>query len=88
MNIRIQKRFLKDLAKIPKKDRQKIERFVFEESKTFVATEITEIFDKLQGYHSFYKIRFGNYRVGVHFENDTLTFERVLHRKEIYRYFP
>lgn len=76
------------MAKIPKKERQKIEHFVFEESKTFQAVQITDIFDKLRGYRSFYKIRFGNYRVGVRFEENTLTFERVLHRKEIYRYFP
>jgi len=30
----------------------------------------------------------GDYRVGVIFEEETVTFCRVLHRKEIYRYFP
>lgn len=46
------------------------------------------MFEKLKGYQTYYRIRFGNYRVGVGYEEDVLTFQRVLHRKEIYRYFP
>lgn len=42
----------------------------------------------MKGYPGYYKIRFGDYRVGLHIENDTVIFERVLHRKEIYRHFP
>jgi mRNA-degrading endonuclease RelE of RelBE toxin-antitoxin system len=30
----------------------------------------------------------GDYRLGVIFDGEILIFERVLHRKEIYRYFP
>ncbi|MGK7945796.1 MAG: type II toxin-antitoxin system RelE/ParE family toxin, partial [Microcystaceae cyanobacterium] len=33
-------------------------------------------------------IRVGNYRIGFFGENDTITFVRVLHRREFYRYFP
>ena len=44
--------------------------------------------EKLEGYRNYYKIRFGNYRAGVHIEGDILTFERILNRKEIYRFFP
>ncbi len=34
------------------------------------------------------RIRIGDYRLGIIFDGETLIFERVLHRKEIYRYFP
>ena len=43
---------------------------------------------KLKGYRNYYKIRFGDYRVGLRYEDDTLIFERVLHRKDIYKYYP
>ena len=36
----------------------------------------------------YYRIRTGDYRVGMTIEEDTVTFVRALHRKEIYRYFP
>jgi mRNA interferase RelE/StbE len=36
----------------------------------------------------YYRIRSGDYRVGITIENDNVTFIRVLHRKEIYRFFP
>ena len=82
------KKFLKDLAIIPKNERISIEVFAFE---TLIECKsITEIgkMEKLKGYQSFYKIRFGNYRLGLKIEGETLILERVLHRKDIYRYFP
>ncbi|MFM6062867.1 MAG: type II toxin-antitoxin system RelE family toxin, partial [Microcystis panniformis] len=30
----------------------------------------------------------GDYRIGFFVEEDTITFARVLHRREFYRYFP
>ena len=44
--------------------------------------------EKLKGFKIYYRVRFGVYRVGLRFENDTLTFERAVHRKDIYRVFP
>ena len=49
--------------------------------------EITNI-KKLQGYENAYRLRVGDYRIGVIFDGETLIFQRVLHRKDIYRYFP
>lgn len=43
---------------------------------------------KLQGYGDAYRIRVGDYRIGLTFDGETVTFRRVLHRKDIYRYFP
>jgi mRNA interferase RelE/StbE len=86
--VKVNKKFLKDLAKLPLNDRQKIESFVFEESEKIESLESTGGFEKLKGYQTYYRVRFGNYRVGVRYENEILIFERVLHRKEIYRYFP
>ena len=88
MDIKVNRRFLKDLIKVPVNERMKIERLVFEVSSTLESIESAGIFEKLKGYKSFYKARFGNYRIGVSYSDDTLIFQRVLHRKEIYKYFP
>jgi len=43
---------------------------------------------RLKGEGPYYRIRVGDYRLGVLLEGEVVTFVRVLHRKEIYRYFP
>lgn len=50
-------------------------------------TEISNL-KKIKGANNAYRIRVGDYRIGVFIENETVTFSRVLHRKEVYRYFP
>ena len=88
MKVTYRKRFLKDLSRIPFKHRVRIEQFVFEQvpkSKTVLKSGKLE---RLTGYPDYYKVRFGNYRVGLKVLDDNVLFERVLHRKDIYRYFP
>ena len=82
MTVNYNKKFLKDLASLPKKDRNKIEAFVFEEISAFSNSSLVLNLEKLTGFSHFYKIRFGNYRVGIRLINEVFTFERVLHRKE------
>lgn len=43
---------------------------------------------KLKGEDNVYRIRVGDYRIGFFVKDDTITFSRVLHRREFYRYFP
>ncbi|HAO10876.1 MAG TPA: plasmid stabilization protein, partial [Planktothrix sp. UBA8407] len=43
---------------------------------------------KLKGDDNAYRLRVGDYRIGFYFDGETVTFARVLHRKDIYRYFP
>jgi mRNA interferase RelE/StbE len=43
---------------------------------------------KLKGGGNYYRVRVGEYRVGLVIEGDSVTFMRFLDRKEIYRYFP
>jgi len=49
--------------------------------------EISNI-KRLDAKGKYYRIRVGDYRLGLVFEQGTLTFVRCLNRKEIYRYFP
>ena len=82
------KKSLKDLSIIPKNERTIIEVFAFETLMKYNSTAGIGKMEKLKGYQNFYKVRFGNYRLGVKLEGETLILERVLHRKDIYRYFP
>ena len=43
---------------------------------------------KLKGYRFYYRIRIGDYRIGVTIIGDTVTFERCLPRKDFYRSYP
>ena len=43
---------------------------------------------KLKAEGFYYRLRIGNYRIGLTIQDETITFIRFLHRSEIYRYFP
>jgi mRNA interferase RelE/StbE len=43
---------------------------------------------RLSGSSGFYRIRVGDYRIGISVEGDEVEFVRCLHRRDIYRYFP
>ena len=43
---------------------------------------------RLQARGKYYRIRIGDHRLGLVFEQGAVTFVRCLNRKEIYRYFP
>lgn len=89
MKVEFKKSFAKDLKK-KSKDRQLsaiVEQII---GKVDEAEDIHQIpnLKKLKAQGCFYRIRTGNYRLGLIIENDTVTFVRLLHRREIYRYFP
>ncbi len=42
----------------------------------------------MRGYANHYRIRIGNYRLGVVVDGDTAILFRFMHRREMYRYFP
>ena len=81
--------FIKELARLPKEVRERVEKLAFgDEIKKdpFLGGKV----GKMVGYKTYYKIRVGDYRVGLHIDrqNRIIKFMRVLHRKEIYRKFP
>jgi len=43
---------------------------------------------KLSGYKNFYRIRIGDYRIGIEINKDTIIFAAFDHRSAIYKYFP
>lgn len=43
---------------------------------------------KIEGYEAYYRLRIGDYRLGIKLAGNTLELIRFLHRKDIYRRFP
>lgn len=43
---------------------------------------------KLIGFTTFYRIRIGHYRLGIECVDDKVQLLAIMHRKEIYRFFP
>ena len=43
---------------------------------------------QITGFKGFYRIRIGDYRLGIAVEGEEVEFVRCLHRRDIYRYFP
>ncbi len=89
MNLRFEKSFVKDLKGVKDKSVLKRVKSVIEELES-----LDNLFAfrgdirKLKGSDRFWRIRIGDYRIGLEVEGNTVIFVRILHRKEIYRYFP
>lgn len=50
--------------------------------------EISQL-KKLKGFKNYYRIRLGDYRIGLEVQNnDMVIFVLIAHRKEVYRRFP
>lgn len=43
---------------------------------------------KMVGTANFYRIRIGDYRIGIVVEEETVEFVRCLPRRDLYRHFP
>ncbi len=88
MNVQFRKSFEKDLGKIRDEDLLiKIKTVIEEIEKAENLLDVNNI-KKLKADGNYYRIRVGDYRIGLTDNEDVITFVRVLHRKEIYRYFP
>ncbi|PSN16185.1 plasmid stabilization protein [filamentous cyanobacterium CCT1] len=88
MRVEFRKTFEKDLRKIR-------EQALLGKIKSIIeATEAAETLDevanikKLKGEDGYFRIRLGDYRIGLFLQDEVLLFVRILHRKEFYRYFP
>ncbi|MES2809696.1 MAG: type II toxin-antitoxin system RelE/ParE family toxin [Bacteroidota bacterium] len=80
--------FLKDLDKISQKSvKSSVLEIIDEVEKLRSLSEITNI-KKLKSYHTAYRIRTGDYRIGIIVDNDVVVFTRLVHRKDIYKVFP
>ena len=88
MNVKYEKCFAKDLKNVKEKNFLKRVKEVIDEVKKADNLKELNNLKKLKGYDNFYRIKFGDYRVGVEIVKDEIIFTRLLHRKDIFRYFP
>lgn len=80
--------FEKDLKKLRDRNAlQTVKEIIAEVKQAKTIRDIAHV-KKLKGYDTYYRIRFGKYRIGLELTNDTVIFTRCLHRKDLYRYFP
>jgi len=88
MQILFEESFEKDLKKIKdKKLKTKLKQIIEEVKKSKDITDIRNL-KKLKAHKSYFRIRLGNYRIGIEILEDKVIFTRILHRKDIYKYFP
>jgi mRNA interferase RelE/StbE len=88
MIVKIDKSFEKDTDKIKdKKILFKIAECIERIQNSDDILSIKNI-KKLKGSNKYYRIRLGDYRIGIIIENDIVEFVRFLHRKDVYKYFP
>jgi mRNA interferase RelE/StbE len=88
MNFEIEKAFERDFRKLNSKElARSISEVIKQVSEASNLHEIPNL-KKLTGYKSAYRIRIGDYRIGVVTERNTIIFVAFAHRKEIYKRFP
>lgn len=89
MNVEYLPSFLKDLKRLKSTPVfVSIQTLVLDELPTCKSLEEIKNLKPLAGTANAYRIRIGDYRIGLIASDNTITLMRVLHRKEIYRYFP
>lgn len=88
MKAEFRKLFAKDLKKI--KDKSLLVRFKAVIETVEAADNLNAIVNlkKLKAEGNYYRIRIGDYRIGLMLDGDTFVFVRCLHRREIYKFFP
>lgn len=89
MRATFRKTFVKDLERYAKdKDLlAKVKEIILQVEAVDSVAAISNL-KKLKAEGAYFRIRSGHFRLGLIIENDTVTFVRLLHRKEVYRYFP
>ena len=83
------KRFSKDLDAI--RDESKIKAALLELIETIKAADSLDgLRDvrKIGGYRGYFRVKLGDYRLGIKADRNQIELIRFLHRKDIYRRFP
>jgi mRNA interferase RelE/StbE len=89
MQVNSHRNFDKDLEKYATPEQiREIFLFIDKLEKAWHLREISDI-KKLSGFREFYRVRFGEYRLGFRMlENSDIQLDRFLHRRDIYKKYP
>lgn len=88
MKIAFLNKFYKDLDKITTPKVKKDISVTIEDVEKAKSLKDIRNIKKLKTSKIAYRIKIGDYRIGLYYENNCIEFARVVHRKEIYRVFP
>jgi len=87
MQIQFEESFEKDLLKIiDKKIKNKVIEIIDNIKQVNKPQDIANL-KKLESYKTYYRIRIGNYRIGIEIIKDKVILTRILPRKDIYKFF-
>jgi mRNA interferase RelE/StbE len=89
MDLLYGKRFSSDLDAIrnESKVRKRLLRLIEQIKNTDSLVAIKNV-KKIEGYKDYFRIKVGDYRLGIKLKQNRIELIRFLHRKEIYRRFP
>ena len=88
MQLVILNKFYKDLDKIDdKKLASKIIQIIEDIENAGTLSDIKNL-KKMQGFTICYRIKIGEYIIGLYIENNIVELARLVHRKDIYKLFP
>jgi len=89
MKLIFEKKFEKDLKKIQdKRILEKVKSIIEKISLVDSLLELNENIKQMRSNPNFWRIKIGDYRIGLEKEKDKIIFVRILRRKDIYKYFP
>lgn len=89
MNILYAKRFSKDIDAIRHETnlKNRLLDLIGQIKKVDVLSDISGV-KRIEGYPGYFRIRIGDYRLGIKVTGNSVEMIRFLHRKDIYRRFP
>ncbi len=87
MTVQFRKSFVKDLDALDPTYRTRVEKTILELEAAKTLREMRQL-KKLQGRSGFFRIRVGDYRLGLVVLAREVTLVRCLDRREFYRHFP
>lgn len=88
MKVGFRQSFLKDLEGVDDKRLRKRVKAAIEEVEKAESLQQINGLKKLKGGENFYRLRIGDFRVGIALEGDRIILVRLTNRKDIYRHFP
>lgn len=88
MKVDFKTSYIRDLKKIKDTALLQEVKAAIEEMERAASLHLIKNLKPLRGWNNLYRVKIGEYRVGLKIEGGTIYCVRFLHRKEIYRFFP
>lgn len=88
MKLVVQKSFERDIERLSQQKVATQLLLLIKQLETCQTLSEIKYIKKMKAKGKYYRIRIGDYRLGMKEEHNVLTLLRFMHRKDIYQYFP